>query len=255
MVIMEPVGPVAGFSPWNFPVTQAVRKIAAALAAGCSIIGTCPQPGSSSVAHRPPTPPAIARTCASVPYSSSSPWIATTTPHDAMVARCDCSFEQCGSLTARIVRNRDLVTWDEFRHTSDSIAPTRSLGEASFTFDADEYDAAVLGRGDPSPWEPISEEVARYESSAGTEPSALVGESWMILWTIGARSGSVRKTPLVRIADGAGRYAVIGSQGGAPKSRQSFAPLAGIAPVLSNTPSSRMFAMDGPSVPMRSHMK
>lgn len=69
---------------------------------------------------------------------------------------------------------------------------------------------------EPSPWEPISEEVARYESSAGTEPSALVGESWMILWTIGARSGSVRKTPLVRIADGAGRYAVIGSQGGAP---------------------------------------
>ena len=48
MVIMEPIGPVAGFSPWNFPVTQAVRKIAAALAAGCSIIIKCPEetPGS-----------------------------------------------------------------------------------------------------------------------------------------------------------------------------------------------------------------
>ncbi len=48
MVILEPVGPVAGFSPWNFPVTQAVRKIAAALAAGCSIIVKCPEetPGS-----------------------------------------------------------------------------------------------------------------------------------------------------------------------------------------------------------------
>ena len=48
MVIMEPVGPVAGFSPWNFPVTQAARKIAAALAAGCSIIVKCPEetPGS-----------------------------------------------------------------------------------------------------------------------------------------------------------------------------------------------------------------
>jgi len=48
MVIMEPVGPVAGFAPWNFPVTQAVRKIAAALAAGCSIIIKCPEetPGS-----------------------------------------------------------------------------------------------------------------------------------------------------------------------------------------------------------------
>ena len=45
---MEPIGPVAGFAPWNFPVTQAVRKIAAALAAGCSIIIKCPEetPGS-----------------------------------------------------------------------------------------------------------------------------------------------------------------------------------------------------------------
>jgi succinate-semialdehyde dehydrogenase / glutarate-semialdehyde dehydrogenase len=43
MVIMEPIGPVAAFTPWNFPVTQAVRKIAAALAAGCSIIIKCPE--------------------------------------------------------------------------------------------------------------------------------------------------------------------------------------------------------------------
>src|SRR5690606_6177851 len=48
MVIMEPIGPVAGFAPWNFPVSQAVRKISAALAAGCSIIIKCPEetPGS-----------------------------------------------------------------------------------------------------------------------------------------------------------------------------------------------------------------
>jgi succinate-semialdehyde dehydrogenase/glutarate-semialdehyde dehydrogenase len=48
LVIQEPVGPVAAFTPWNFPVTQAVRKIAAALAAGCSIIIKCPEetPGS-----------------------------------------------------------------------------------------------------------------------------------------------------------------------------------------------------------------
>jgi succinate-semialdehyde dehydrogenase/glutarate-semialdehyde dehydrogenase len=47
-VIMEPVGPVAGFSPWNFPVMQAARKVGGALAAGCSIIVKCPEetPGS-----------------------------------------------------------------------------------------------------------------------------------------------------------------------------------------------------------------
>ena len=34
----QPVGPVAAFSPWNFPVFTAVRKLAPAIAAGCSII-------------------------------------------------------------------------------------------------------------------------------------------------------------------------------------------------------------------------
>jgi len=38
LVLQEPVGVVAGFSPWNFPTLTPVRKIAGALAAGCSII-------------------------------------------------------------------------------------------------------------------------------------------------------------------------------------------------------------------------
>jgi deazaflavin-dependent oxidoreductase (nitroreductase family) len=73
---------------------------------------------------------------------------------------------------------------------------------------------------EPSPWEPIAEEVALYERTGGSEPSSLVGDSWIILWTLGARSGKVRKTPLVRVADGEGRYAVIGSMGGAPTDPQ-----------------------------------
>jgi succinate-semialdehyde dehydrogenase/glutarate-semialdehyde dehydrogenase len=38
LVIKDPVGPVAMFTPWNFPINQVVRKAAAALATGCSII-------------------------------------------------------------------------------------------------------------------------------------------------------------------------------------------------------------------------
>jgi succinate-semialdehyde dehydrogenase/glutarate-semialdehyde dehydrogenase len=38
MVMKDPVGPVAAFTPWNFPINQVVRKVAAALAAGCSIL-------------------------------------------------------------------------------------------------------------------------------------------------------------------------------------------------------------------------
>ena len=38
MVLKEPVGPVAAFTPWNFPINQVVRKMCGALATGCSII-------------------------------------------------------------------------------------------------------------------------------------------------------------------------------------------------------------------------
>ncbi|ABQ31166.1 MULTISPECIES: NAD-dependent succinate-semialdehyde dehydrogenase [Acidiphilium] len=38
LVVKEPVGIVAAFTPWNFPINQAVRKVSAALAAGCAVI-------------------------------------------------------------------------------------------------------------------------------------------------------------------------------------------------------------------------
>lgn len=38
MVVKDPVGPVAAFTPWNYPINQTVRKMSAALAAGCSIV-------------------------------------------------------------------------------------------------------------------------------------------------------------------------------------------------------------------------
>ena len=77
MVIMEPVGPVAAFTPWNFPVTQAVRKIAAALAAGCSIIIKCPEetPGSPiglvKALHDAGVPPGVLNLVYGVPAEIS----------------------------------------------------------------------------------------------------------------------------------------------------------------------------------------
>jgi succinate-semialdehyde dehydrogenase/glutarate-semialdehyde dehydrogenase len=54
VVVREPVGPVAAFSPWNFPVNQAVLKISAAVAAGCSVILKGPEetPASCSALVR-----------------------------------------------------------------------------------------------------------------------------------------------------------------------------------------------------------
>ena len=49
--LREPVGVVAGFTPWNFPVSQAVRKISAALAAGCAFILKGPEETPASCAE------------------------------------------------------------------------------------------------------------------------------------------------------------------------------------------------------------
>ena len=48
--IKQPVGPVAAFTPWNFPINQAVRKISAAVATGCSIIIKGPEETPASCA-------------------------------------------------------------------------------------------------------------------------------------------------------------------------------------------------------------
>src|SRR3984957_3083079 len=51
MAFKEPVGPVAAFTPWNFPINQVVRKMSAALASGCSIIVKAPEETPASPAE------------------------------------------------------------------------------------------------------------------------------------------------------------------------------------------------------------
>ena len=50
LVIKEAVGPVAAFTPWNFPVNQIVRKLGAALATGCSFLLKAPEETPASPA-------------------------------------------------------------------------------------------------------------------------------------------------------------------------------------------------------------
>lgn len=54
IVIKQPVGPVAAFSPWNFPVYLMSKKLAPALAAGCSVIAKPPEetPGCTTAVMR-----------------------------------------------------------------------------------------------------------------------------------------------------------------------------------------------------------
>ncbi|WP_342242873.1 aldehyde dehydrogenase family protein, partial [Ensifer sp. OTU672] len=50
MTVKLPVGPVAAFTPWNFPINQVVRKLSAALTTGCSIIVKAPEETPASPA-------------------------------------------------------------------------------------------------------------------------------------------------------------------------------------------------------------
>jgi len=51
LVVQEPVGPVAAFTPWNFPIVQVARKLSAALAAGCSMVIKAPEETPASPAE------------------------------------------------------------------------------------------------------------------------------------------------------------------------------------------------------------
>jgi deazaflavin-dependent oxidoreductase (nitroreductase family) len=75
------------------------------------------------------------------------------------------------------------------------------------------------GEYEPSPWEPIAEQVEQYESTDGVEGADFMGGPCIILTTKGAKSGKLRKTPLIRVTDGTS-YVVIGSMGGAPNNPQ-----------------------------------
>ena len=74
------------------------------------------------------------------------------------------------------------------------------------------------GKYEPSPTQWVRDQVELYESSGGTEGTTLLdtGLPVIVLTTRGAKSGSIRKTPLMRVEHD-GRYAVVASQGGAPK--------------------------------------
>jgi deazaflavin-dependent oxidoreductase (nitroreductase family) len=74
----------------------------------------------------------------------------------------------------------------------------------------------LSGTYEPSPDKRAREQVALYERTGGAQGTTLRGRPVVILTTRGARSGLLRKTPLMRV-EHEGRYAVVASQGGAPK--------------------------------------
>jgi deazaflavin-dependent oxidoreductase (nitroreductase family) len=75
---------------------------------------------------------------------------------------------------------------------------------------------AINGEYEPSPAQWVRDQVEEYEGSGGTRGTTMRGMPVVILTNKGAKSGKIRKTPLMRVEHD-GRYAVVASQGGAPK--------------------------------------
>ena len=76
----------------------------------------------------------------------------------------------------------------------------------------------IEGEYEPSPRGWVRDQVAEYESSGGTRGTTLrdTGLPVVVITNRGARSGKLRKTPLMRVEHD-GRYAAVASQGGAPE--------------------------------------
>jgi deazaflavin-dependent oxidoreductase (nitroreductase family) len=74
----------------------------------------------------------------------------------------------------------------------------------------------LSGEYEPSTSDWARENAEKYMESDGTDGTELQGKPVILLTTIGAKTGKIRKTPLMRVEHD-GEYAVVASLGGAPK--------------------------------------
>ena len=74
----------------------------------------------------------------------------------------------------------------------------------------------LSGEYEPSTSDWARENADKYMQSGGTDGTELQGKPVILLTTVGAKTGKIRKTPLMRVEHG-GEYAVVASLGGAPK--------------------------------------
>lgn len=74
----------------------------------------------------------------------------------------------------------------------------------------------LTGKYEPNALEWVRKQVELYESSGGTKGTTIVGRPVVVLTMLGAKSGKLRKIPLMRV-EHEGRYAAVASMGGQPK--------------------------------------
>ena len=75
---------------------------------------------------------------------------------------------------------------------------------------------ALSGEYEPSSQRWVRDQVQKYESSGGTQGTTLRGVPVVVVTSVGAKSGKLRKNPVMRVEHD-GSYAIVASVGGAPK--------------------------------------
>ena len=74
----------------------------------------------------------------------------------------------------------------------------------------------LSGEYAPSPVDWSREQAELFERTDGAEGNTMQGKPIIVLTTLGAKSGKIRKTPLMRVEHD-GEYLVVASKGGAPE--------------------------------------
>ena len=73
----------------------------------------------------------------------------------------------------------------------------------------------LSGEYEPSPWDWVRDHTDKIMESGSTAGTDMKGKPLILLTTVGAKTGKIRKTPLMRVEHD-GEYAVVASRGGAP---------------------------------------
>jgi len=73
----------------------------------------------------------------------------------------------------------------------------------------------LQGEYEPSPEQWVRDQVEAYETSGGTEQTTMRGVPVVVVTSVGAKSGKLRKNPVMRVEHD-GSYALVASKGGAP---------------------------------------
>ncbi|HEU0115325.1 MAG TPA: nitroreductase family deazaflavin-dependent oxidoreductase, partial [Thermomicrobiales bacterium] len=118
--------------------------------------------------------------------------------------------KRCGlPVSARWLTRSFVLAARVWRRTRAAIAKTARRAPGGFS------KMPLTGTYEPSPSDWAREQVERFEASGGREGNTMSGMSIVVLTSVGAKSGKLRKTPLMRVEHN-GQYAVVASLGGAP---------------------------------------